>query len=249
MHTNTTFNSKSKYAIDFVNNITIKNFNETTDLLIKYAHIKTTEEFYKNNVSKTIYIVTGPIGAGKSVISENLIRVFELENLDFVSPDIFYKVLFGDIPEIEIKYEMGKQSAENRKNKLIDNNKSFIWETVISKEEKFNFINKCKQHDYKIVGFFVGTESPSICINRVNKRHLEGEHPVSQEKVIARYYDCMNNFQRFSSMTNELYVIDNTDEKPVLLLYEEHDNKHNRYIAPNTKEWFLKISQNYDQKY
>jgi predicted ABC-type ATPase len=235
---------KVEFALYFISNIEIKNFNKTKESLIAYSQ----ESKYKLNKhaiikskgkrcdsGKTVYIVTGPIGSGKSAIAENLIRIFGLHQLNFVSPDIYYKIFYNDIDDFQDRYEMGKKYAGKKQKQLIRSNKSFIVETVIAKEEKFDFIKECKKAHYKIIGFYVGVESPSICVCRTKQRHHEGEHDVSKEKIITRYFECMKNLYRFCKLTDELYVIDNTEKKPKLMMYK---NDKKQFVVPKTTAWF-----------
>lgn len=122
----------------------------------------------------TLYVFAGPNGSGKSTIIKDFILFNGLEDIDYVCPDIYASTLFKDIADIKQRYIKAMDFAKYKRERLLNENKSMLIETVLSGQDKILFINKAKQLGYYIVSIFVGTSSPSINILRVNKRVSEG---------------------------------------------------------------------------
>lgn len=72
---------------------------------------------------------------------------------------------------------------------------------------------------YFVRFFFVGTMSPIINVERVNKRVSEGGHPVPQEKIVERYIRSFLNGMMAMKWAQRGYCYDNSvqERAPELL--------------------------------
>ncbi|MGN0446962.1 MAG: zeta toxin family protein [Acutalibacteraceae bacterium] len=157
-----------------------------------------------------IYIFAGPNGSGKSTIIKDYIKSYNLENIEYICPDVYASNYFSHIEDIKQRYITAMNFAEYKREKLLKNKQSFIMETVLSRKDKLGFLKTAKEQGYEIVGVFVCTASADINVQRVKKRALEGGHDVPKEKIIERYNRSVKNLQAFSQICNELYIYDNT---------------------------------------
>lgn len=73
------------------------------------------------------------------------------------------------------------------RNKLLEEQLSFTFETVMSSDDKIAFMLKARASGYRTYLYFVATEDPDININRVKNRVAAGGHPVPTEKIVQRY--------------------------------------------------------------
>jgi len=67
----------------------------------------------------------------------------------------------------------------------LEHRADFVFETVLSSEEKVNFIKAAHEAGYFIRIFFVCTDSPEINVRRVTKRYLNGGHEVPISKIFS----------------------------------------------------------------
>ncbi len=185
----------------------------------------------------TLYIFAGPNGSGKSTIIAQYIRSYHLENVEYICPDIYASKLFGNIEDVKERYIKAIQFAEYKREKLLKENKPLIMETVLSRSDKLDFIEKAKANGYEIISVFVGTDSPEINIRRVKCRVSQGGHDVPEDKLRERFIRSMNNLSVLSKLSDEIYVFDNT-LKPRLVA-SKIKNVH--YVADDAPDWARNI--------
>lgn len=89
---------------------------------------------------------------------------------------------------------------------------SFVFETVMSADDKIDFILRAKQSGFFIRLFFISTESPTIKASRIAGRVMKGGHDVPIRKIVSRYYKSIENCKTISSIVDRLYVYDNSKD-------------------------------------
>ena len=108
----------------------------------------------------------------------------------------------------------------------IKENKSLIFETVFSANDKIDFIKKAISNGYFIRFFFIGTNHPEINAKRITNRVLEGGHDVPITKIITRYSKSISNCTIISNIVDRLYVYDNSiDFSEAKLLFRTSNGK------------------------
>ena len=185
----------------------------------------------------TLYLFAGPNGSGKSTIIANYIREYHLENVEYVCPDIYASELFAGIEDIYERYTRAMSFAEHKRKKLLRNRQPLIMETVLSRADKLEFVERARALGYRIVSVFVSTASADINIERVKKRVSEGGHDVPEEKLRARYERSMKNLPALSAISDEIYVYDNTVTPKLVSAIIDGE----RYTADAAPEWALKL--------
>lgn len=108
----------------------------------------------------------------------------------------------------------------------ITKGKSLIFETVLSAEDKIDFIKRAKQKGYFIRLFFIGTDNPSINASRIALRVMEGGHDVPITKIISRYSKSIANCCIVAKLIDRVYVYDNSaDFQDAKLLFKIIDGQ------------------------
>jgi predicted ABC-type ATPase len=124
------------------------------------------------------------------------------------------------------------------RNKLLENQLSFTFETVMSSDDKIAFMVKARESGYRTYLYFVATDDPDININRVRNRVAAGGHPVPTEKIIQRYGRCLDLLPAAIATSNRAYIFDNSGADLVLLA-EVSDGTELEFRVDEVPDWFM----------
>lgn len=151
-----------------------------------------------------LLVIAGPNGSGKSsVISENS----QFKSIgDYVNADEIQRHLKCTALDAAV-------IAENTREYLFAEHKSFTFETVLSTERNIDLMERAKRADYRVICVYITTINPEINIYRVGERVKKGLHDVPPEKVKERYWRAMKLFPRLFDICDELYVFDNSIDR------------------------------------
>lgn len=108
--------------------------------------------------------------------------------------------------------------------KLINENKSFCFETVMSHVSKLDDIKDANSLGYTTYLYFVCIDDPEINISRVENRVQKGGHAVDSQIIKDRYSRTLNNLFPAIEISNKTYLFDNSGEK-LTLIAEIYDAK------------------------
>lgn len=168
-----------------------------------------TDNSSKNKVKarnkKQLWLLAGGNGAGKSTFYRTRLKPL---GMAFINADILAKQLFQDEAE-ERSYEAAKL-AEKLRLELLNEGRTFCFETVFSHPAKIDFIAKAKTLGYEIILVYIHLESAELNQARVSQRVSEGGHHVPDEKVISRIPRVMQNIKQTFPLCDASYVLDNS---------------------------------------
>lgn len=156
-----------------------------------------------------LIIIAGPNGSGKTSITSKILQHEWVESCVYINPDNIANDKFGDWNSKEAVLNAAKYSTQIRE-ECIEKGEGLIFETVLSADDKIDFIFRAKQKGYFIRLFFVGTESPTINASRIAQRVMEGGHDVPISKIISRYGKSISNCCIASSIVDRAYIYDNS---------------------------------------
>lgn len=86
------------------------------------------------------------------------------------------------------------------------------FETVLSTDEKVDFLARAKDAGYFIRVFFIATSDPRINAARVADRVLAGGHSVPIEKILSRHVRAIGNLAPAIALADRVYIYDNSVE-------------------------------------
>jgi len=124
------------------------------------------------------------------------------------------------------------------RSKLLEGRQSFTFETVMSSDDKIDFMLKARESGYRTYLYFVATEDPDININRVMNRVAAGGHPVPTEKIVQRYGRCLGLLSTAIAASNRAYIFDNSGTDLVLLA-EVTNGTDLEFKVEEVPEWFM----------
>jgi predicted ABC-type ATPase len=199
-----------------------------------------------NKKKPILIVIAGPNGSGKTSITSDILEHEWLEDSIYINPDNVANDIFGDWNSLEAVQNAANYCDELRET-CLQENKSIIFETVLSSFGKVDFIQKAKNKGYFIRFFFVCTNSPTINASRIAHRVLEGGHDVPITKIISRFNKSLLNGLIVSKFVDRSYFYDNSqeDKEPKLLFRTKNGkiSKQYRKIAP----WALPILENLNE--
>ncbi len=196
------------------------------DSIIKKLHIAINNRSIGIHDNKQVaIIVTGPIAVGKSTLIYNMFDYFDFDGIEYIGTDIYYLKCkrFLSINTFKERYNKCKYYAYDRIRNAIAEGCPFIWETVISKKEKFEMIKEIKDSGYYIIGLFLGNDSVNINIQRaIERAKYYNPWNVKKEKIESRYKVCMNELINFCKLVDTAILVD-TSESGELVMYKEEE--------------------------
>ena len=182
-------------------------------------------------------VIAGPNGSGKTSVTQKFLHHEWAEGTLYINPDEVANEVFGDWNSAEAVMKAARYCTELRE-KCLKERKSFVFETVMSSDEKVDFIFKAKQAGFFIRLFYISTSHPSINASRIANRVMKGGHDVPITKIISRYYKSITKCKLVSSIVDRLYVYDNsTDGQDATLLFRLVDGKLKKMYVQNVPEW------------
>jgi predicted ABC-type ATPase len=108
--------------------------------------------------------------------------------------------------------------ADAIRRELLEEGKTFTFETVMSSRDKVDFMRLARDRGYRVYLYFVATDDPEINIDRVRRRVMQGGHPVPDDKVKKRYRESIDLMTEASSVAHRAYIFDNSGSKHKLLV-------------------------------
>lgn len=182
-------------------------------------------------------IIAGPNGSGKTSVTKRFLHHEWAAGTMYINPDEIAKEVFGDWNSHEAVLKAANYSSELRE-KCLREHKSFVFETVMSADDKIDFIIRAKQEGFFIRLFFISTNHPTINAARIAARVMKGGHDVPITKIISRYYKSIENCKIVASIVDRLYVYDNSvDGEDAKLLFRLVDGNIAKTYINEIPDW------------
>ncbi|MEE1175460.1 MAG: zeta toxin family protein [Paludibacteraceae bacterium] len=184
-----------------------------------------------------LIVIAGPNGSGKTSVTSKILKHEWMENALYINPDIIAQEIFGDwnSPEAimsSIKY------CENLREECLEKKQSLIFETVLSRYDKVDYIKRAIENGFFVRLFFICTTSPNINASRITDRVMKGGHDVPIPKIISRYYESIKNSCELTKIVDRAYFYDNSiDNEDAKLLFRLSEGKLAKQYTESIPEW------------
>lgn len=166
-----------------------------------------------------LIVIAGPNGSGKTSVTQKFLHHEWAEDILYINPDIIANEMFGDWNSQEAVLKSAEYCASLREDCLKEK-RSFVFETVLSSNDKIDFLLRARDAGFFIRVFFIATSHPTINAARIANRVMEGGHDVPISKIVSRYYKSILNCEMIASFVDRLYVYDNSiDDSDARLLF------------------------------
>lgn len=117
----------------------------------------------------TMLVFAGPNGSGKSTIVSVYSQEYPSAMVHYVNADEIQRHLSCDPLT-------AAQIAESTREKLLEDNCDFAFETVLSTDRNYLLMKKAREKGYRIICIYVLTKDPEINVERVKARMRAGEN-------------------------------------------------------------------------
>jgi len=110
---------------------------------------------------------------------------------------------------------LGSLISDFIRKKLIEQFKSFTFETVMSHPDKIELLKRAQDLGYRTYLYYIATEDPSINISRVQYRVQTGGHGVPEDKIVTRYNRSLELLLSAIQYANRAYIFDNSTHEHI----------------------------------
>ena len=156
---------------------------------------------------KTLYIIAGCNGAGKTTASITILPEI-LQCREFVNADEIAKGLSPFNPG-SVAIEAGRLMLE-RIAVLIKGKESFAIETTLSTRSYAKLVAEAQQRGFNVRLLFFWLPSPEHAIERVAQRVKEGGHNIPIDVIRRRYQAGINNlFNIYIPIVDSWMIVEN----------------------------------------
>lgn len=190
---------------------------------------------FADGMTKTLYIIAGCNGAGKTTASMLLLPEI-LDCQEFVNADEIAKGISPFHPE-EVAIQAGKLMLE-RINVLVEGEKSFAIETTLSTKSYKLLVDKAHQKGFKVQLVFFWLPNPIQAVERVSVRVREGGHDIPRDVILRRYSTGIYNlFNIYMNIVDSWIVVENFNTPRTVIA----DGSINGTLNVYSEELFLKL--------
>lgn len=156
-------------------------------------------------------MIAGPNGAGKTTMTLEFIAdqtlVYEFINADEIARGL--APLHPESMALTASKLMLKRLKE-----LLDNQKSFAFETTASGTNYIKHLKAAKSKGYEVSLTFLWLSSPQQAVKRVFQRVKQGGHHVPEEAIVRRYYAGLKNLlTHYLPLADSAVIMDNSSEE------------------------------------
>jgi predicted ABC-type ATPase len=165
----------------------------------------------RSKMDKTVYLVGGSNGSGKTTFAKEFIKSIEIT---FLNADEIAKE-FDPNDKEGGKLEAGRVFF-NRLDNLIKKDTPFVIESTLSGLYLKKIIEKLHLKKYKVVLLYIYLDTPELAIDRVKIRVKEGGHNVPDDDIRRRYHRSKRNFWNvYKNLVDEWQIFYNGEDNAI----------------------------------
>ena len=169
---------------------------------------------------KRIVIINGGVASGKSTVAYNIFKQIIGDELFYLGNDAVYYKMFNHVSPFDDGYDMARDFTNRKLDEIAQAGKSFVWETVLSKEHKRQFIERCLALGYKLTNVYVYVDDVEKTYERSKMRVAQGSHSVALSFIQDRFDKSRKSLEWLVPISETNIAINNTDKQPKLEWYK-----------------------------
>lgn len=144
-------------------------------------------------------------------------------------------------PEGRMDSYLASVAADFLRNKLLQQQANFTFETVMSHPGKVDLLNRAQQAGYRTYLYYVATDDPEINISRVANRVKLNGHDVPPDRIRERYWRSLDLLVDAIRYSHRAYIFDNStdnSDNTHTWLAEITDGKLMQFKTEQIPAWF-----------
>ncbi len=177
---------------------------------------------------KTLFILAGANGSGKSTIAKELLPE---ENIVYVNADDIAKELCPENMQ-SVRIQAGKE-LHARIDKLFGEGKSFALESTLSGVGHIKTIETAHKLGYSVIIVYTFVDNADVCLTRIQARVKDGGHPVPQEDVIRRFARSKQYFWNTYTALADHWLLYYNGGDDIVLVAQQDKGKQVEILAEN----------------
>ncbi len=190
-----------------------------------------------NSHKPVLIVIAGPNGSGKTTVTSKILKHEWMEDAIYINPDNIAQEKFGDWNSVS-SIQQSIEYCEKVREECLEQEQSLIFETVLSRLDKVDFVKRALKKGFFVRLFFVSTLSPAINASRIANRVMEGGHDVPIAKIISRFQKSIANANLLAKIVDRAYFYDNSvDNEDAKLLFRLSDGKLAKQYTEEIPEW------------
>ncbi|MDD3050094.1 MAG: zeta toxin family protein [Candidatus Cloacimonetes bacterium] len=158
--------------------------------------------------NKTVYLVCGCNGSGKTTFAKEFINQKDIAflNADEIEREFNPDDMSGG------KIRAGREFFK-RFDILIKESNDFVIESTIAGRVLLKYLRLLKKQKYRIILLYLFLDNTEMAINRVRIRIEEGGHQIPDADIIRRYSRSLSNFWNlYKNQVDEWQLFYNGDD-------------------------------------
>lgn len=158
-----------------------------------------------------IFVLAGNNGAGKSSLGGATIRA---RGADYFNPDEAARRIHAANPGMTAAQANAAAWHEGRRllERAIAERLNFAFETTLGGRTMASLLDDAITAGIDVRIWYVGVESPDVCVERVLARAAAGGHAIPEAMIRERYHKSLLNLLQLMPRISELRVFDNSTE-------------------------------------
>ncbi len=164
-----------------------------------------------NTAEPVLHLIVGVNGAGKTTFYYSQLKPYleqRLPELPFVNADEIQRTR-GLTSDPRDAYQAARFAAERRA-ELLQQQRSFVAETVFSHPSKVELIKEAHKHGFRVFLYHLHVRTPELAVKRVETRVLLGGHDVPPHKIAERFPRTLQHVREAVKLVDRCYVYDNS---------------------------------------
>lgn len=183
-------------------------------------------------MSKTLYIIAGCNGAGKTTASYTMLpEIWKCR--EFVNADEIARGLSPFNPE-SAAIDAGRLMLK-RIDMLLQGEESFSIETTLATRSYVKLIERAHERGFDVNLLFFWLETPEAAIRRVAQRVSEGGHNIPTDTIVRRYHLGINNFFKLFKDRVDCWTLVDNNRTPRKIIADNNktynQELYNRVLA------------------
>ncbi|SFD94782.1 AAA family ATPase [Nitrosomonas sp. Nm166] len=181
---------------------------------------------------KQLWVLAGGNGAGKSTFYRTQLAP---RGMPFVNADIVAKLQYPHAPEAH-SYEAAIL-AEQMRLQLLQEGRSFCFETAFSHPSEIDFIAQAKTLGYEIILVFIHLSDSALNQARIAQRVSKGGHAVPDEKVISQIPRVLKLIKQTLPLCDRAYILNNSSADNPFQQVAVISNNHINFQQHTMPDW------------